>query len=145
MKSWKSASLPLCGVAVSSRKCRVRPARSWPEAVALRVLDLAAEVGRAQLVGLVADDQVPVGLLELGLDVLVAAQLVEPADGQGVLLEPVAGAGRFELVVGHDLERQVEPAVQFVLPLLDEVAGADDQAALQVAAGHQLLDEAGRS
>src|SRR5438067_12086345 len=30
MKSWKSASLPLCGVAVSSRKCRQRPARSLP-------------------------------------------------------------------------------------------------------------------
>ena len=53
-----------------------------PEPVALRVLDLAAEVGGAELVGLVADDQVPVGLLELGLDVLVAAELVEAADGQ---------------------------------------------------------------
>ena len=59
----------------------------------------------------------------------------------GVFVEPVAGAGRFQRVVGHDLERQVEPAVEFVLPLLDEVAGADDQAALQVAAGDQLLDE----
>ena len=52
------------------------------EAVALGVLDLVAEVGGAQLVGFVADDQVPVGLLELGLDVFVAAQLVEAADGQ---------------------------------------------------------------
>ena len=46
--------------------------------------------------GLVADDQVPVGLLELGLDVLVAAELVEAADGQRVLGEPVAGPGRFQ-------------------------------------------------
>ncbi len=122
MKSWKSASLPLCGVAVRSRKCRVRPAEKLAQAVALGVLDLAAEVGGAHLVGLVADDEVPVGLLELGLDVSFAAQLVEAADGEGVLVEPVAGPGRFELVVGHDLEGQVEPAVQLVLPLLDEVA-----------------------
>ena len=64
------------------------------EPVALGVLDLVAEVGGAQLVGFVADDQVPVGLLELGLDVFVAAQLVEAADGQGILVEPVAGSGR---------------------------------------------------
>ena len=89
----------------------------------------------------VADDEVPVGLLQLGLGILVAAELVEPADGQRVFGEPVAGAGRFELVVGHDLEGQVEPAVELVLPLLDETAGADDQAALKVAAGHQLLDK----
>jgi len=30
MKSWKSSSFPLCGVAVISRKWRVRPERSWP-------------------------------------------------------------------------------------------------------------------
>ena len=58
-----------------------------------------------------------------------------------VLQEPVAGARGFELVVGEDLERQVEAAVELVLPLLGEAARADDQAALQVAAGDQLLDE----
>ena len=55
--------------------------------------------------------------------------------------EPVAGASGFELVVGQDLERQLESAVQLVLPLLGEAAGADDQAPLQVAAGDQLLDQ----
>ena len=35
----------------------------------------------------------------------------------------------------------MEPAVQLVLPLLGEAARADDQAALQVAAGDQLLDQ----
>ena len=58
-----------------------------------------------------------------------------------VLQEPVAGAGGFELVVGEDLEGQVEAAVELVLPLLGQAAGADDEAALQVAAGDQLLDE----
>ena len=90
---------------------------------------------------LIADDQVPIGLLELGLDVLVAAQLVEATDDERVLVEPVAGPGCFELVVGHDLERKVEPAVQLVLPLLDEAPRAHDQATLQVPSGHQLLDQ----
>ena len=39
---------------------------------------------------------------------------------------------------------QAELLAQLVLPLLDQTAGRDDQAALQVAAEHQLLDvEAG--
>ena len=58
--------------------------------------------------------------------------------------EPVAGARRFELVVGQDLERQMEAAVQLVLPLLGQAAGADDEATLQVAARDQLLDQAAR-
>ncbi len=61
-----------------------------------------------------------------------------------VLEEPVAGAGGLELVVGEDLERQVEAPVELVLPLLGEAAGADDEAALEVAAGDQLLDEQAR-
>ena len=114
-----------------------------PEAVALRVLDLAAEEGRRQLVRLVAHDQVPagVGRLQLLLHVLVARQLVEAGDDQVGLQEPVAGAGGFELVVGEDLERKLEPAVELVLPLFGEAAGADDEATLQVAARDQLLDE----
>ena len=57
------------------------------------------------------------------------------------LEEPVAGAGRLELVVGEDLEWQVEALEELVLPLLGEAAGADHQAALQVAAGDQLLHQ----
>ncbi len=52
-----------------------------------------------------------------------------------------AGAGRFELVVGQDLEGKLEPALQLVLPLFGEAARADDQATLQVPAGDQLLDQ----
>jgi hypothetical protein len=143
MNSWKSASLPLCGVAVISRKCRVRRREQLPEPVALGVFDLAAEHRRRHLVRLVADHQVPaaVGRLELLLHILVARQLVEAGDDQVGFDEPVAGARRFELVVGENLEGQVKAPVELVLPLLGQAAGADDQAALQVAAGDQLLDE----
>src|SRR5579862_4209211 len=109
MKSWKSSSLPWCGVAVISRKWRVSVESSW-QAVALRIADLPAEERGGELVGLVANHQVPAAVrrLELRLHVLVARQLVEPGDHQVGLAEPVAGGGRFQLVVGQDVEAQAE-------------------------------------
>ena len=114
-----------------------------PEPVTLGVLDLAAEHGGRHLVGLVADHEVPAGIgrLEFLLHILVARELVETGDDQVGFQEPVAGAGGLELVVGEDLERQVEAAVELVLPLLGQAARADDQAPLQVATNDQLLDE----
>ena len=44
-KSWKSSSLPLCGVAVSSRKFRVRPESSCPSLYRLVVLHFARKEG----------------------------------------------------------------------------------------------------
>ena len=95
------------------------------EPVALGVLDLAAEERGRHLVRLVADDQVPAAVrrLELLLHILVARELVEPGDDEVGLQEPVAGARGFELVVGEDLEGQVEAAVELVLPLLGQAAG----------------------
>ena len=63
---------------------------------------------------------------------------------RGGLQKPVAGASSFELVVGQNLERQVEAPVQLVLPLLRQTAGTDHQAALQIAARDQFLDEQSR-
>ena len=93
--------------------------------------------------GLIAYDQVPVTVasLEFLLDVLVAGELVETGDDKVVFEEPVAGAGGFELVVGEDLEGQLESPEELILPLFGERAGADDEAALEVAAGDQLFDE----
>jgi hypothetical protein len=103
-------------VAVISKKWRVRPERSWP----LGVFHLAAEEGSGELVRLVADDQVVATVrgAQLLLHVLVARQLVEAGDGEIVFEEPVACAGGFELVVGQDLEGQMEAPAQLVLPLL---------------------------
>jgi hypothetical protein len=113
------------------------------ESVALRVLDLAAEIGSGHLVGLVTDDQVPPTLRdrELGLDVLVARQLVQAGDDEICLEKPVAGPGCFQLVVGEDLEWQVEAAIELVLPLLRKAARAHNEAALKVASGDELLHQ----
>ena len=111
--------------------------------VALGVFDLVAEHRGGQLVGLVADHQVPAAVrgLELLLHLLVARQLVEAGNDQVGFEKPVAGARRLQLVVGEDLEGQMKAATQLVLPLFGQTAGADDEAALQVAPGDQLLDE----
>ena len=75
------------------------------------------------------------------LDILVAGELVQAGDCQRRLHEPVPGAGGFEIVVRHDLEPELEPAGELVLPLLGEAAGADDQTAFQVATGDEFLDQ----
>ena len=112
-----------------------------PELVALGVPDFASEERRRHLVRFVADHQVVAAVRgsELRVDILVAGQLVQPGDGEIGFEEPVAGAGRLELVVGQEVEGKVETAVELVLPLLDQASRADHQAALEVAARDQLL------
>ena len=70
---------------------------------------------------------------QLLLNILVTRELVQPGDDQVRLQEPVARSGRLQLVVRQDLERQLKPTVQLVLPLLGQATGADDQASLQIA------------
>jgi hypothetical protein len=116
-------------------------AQELAEAVAFGVLHLVAKEGGRHLVGFVANDKVPVGVGQLRLHVLVAAQLVQAADGHGILGEPVAGTGRFELIVRQDFEWKLEPLVELILPLLSKIAGAHDHAAVEIAADQQFLDE----
>ena len=52
----------------------------------------------------------------------------------------VADRGLARAVGGEDLEREPELQVQLVLPLLDEAARGDDQAALESPRSDQLLD-----
>ena len=116
-------------------------AEKLAEPIALGVLDLAAKEGGRHLVGFVANDKVPVGVGQLRLHVLIPAQLIQPADGHGILGEPVAGACRFEFVVRQDFEGKLKSLIEFVLPLLGEIARAHDHAAMQVAADQQFFDE----
>ena len=62
-------------------------AEQLAELEALGLLQLAAEVVRAHAVRLVDDHQIPLGLRELGEEILVARQLIHPRDQQRVLLE----------------------------------------------------------
>ena len=113
------------------------------QAVALGIARFVAEIAGRHLVGLIAYDQVPVTVarLQLLLHLLVARELVEAGDDEVGFEEPVAAAGGFELVIGEDLEGQLEAPVELILPLFGQRARTDDQAALEVAAGDQLLDQ----
>ena len=72
------------------------------------VLDLAPEEGRRQLVSLIAHDQVPirVGGPQFLLHLFVTRELVQTADDEIRLQEPVVGPGGFEPVIGQDIEWQ---------------------------------------
>ena len=119
-------------------------AHDLAELVALGLLEHVAEVVRGHLVGLVHDDEVPVGVLQLGDDVVVPREVVEPGDHQVLLGERVPAAGALDRLARHDLEVQAELVREFVLPLLDQGTGADDEAALDVAPDEELLDEEAR-
>ena len=108
---------------------------------ALSLVDLVAEVVGRQLVGLVNDDQVPLGVLELFLVLLVARELVETADQLVLLVEIIAGGALLLLLAAEDLELDTKLLQQLVLPLLREGAGRDDQDALGIGAHQQFANE----
>jgi hypothetical protein len=119
------------------------PAEQLAELEALGPLDLGAEVVGAHPMGLIDDDQIPFGLGELGQQLIVAGQLIHPGDEQGVGLEHRLQA-RLRQLAGEDREVEAELEGQLVLPLFDEAARSDDEAALDVVADDQLLDEQAR-
>ena len=94
--------------------------------------------------GLIDDDQIPLGLFELRLQLRVAGELVHPGDQQGIGLKDVEVDVGVDQLVGQQVEPQAELEEQFVLPLFDQAAGGDDQALPHVVAEQQLFDvEAG--
>ena len=113
----------------------------FAELVSLGLLLLTTEPVGGHLVGLVDDDQIPVGLLEQFLDVLVSSELVDAGDDLVVFQEPVPTRRRLESLVGEDLEAEVELLAKLVLPLFPQTAGGDDQTPLQITADLELLDE----
>ena len=119
----------------------VRPDPLGEEAP-LRLLDLAREELGRELVRLVEDDEVPVGgVVEEELEVLVAAQLVEPGDQQVGVGERVARRRALDPIAGQEREVEVELLGELRLPLLDERPGGDDEAAAEVASDDELADE----
>lgn len=90
--------------------------------------------------GKVDDDQIPLRLLELSLEFLVTGELIHARDQQRVGFEDVEVDVGVDELVGQQVEPQPELEEQFVLPLLDQSTGSDDQALLDVVAEQQLLD-----
>jgi len=120
------------------------PTEEPAQLVALRGLQLAAEVVGAHPVRLVDDHEVPVAHLELGRQLLAARQLVHPGDQQRMPGEDrvvrAGGDGRVDEATVEQPEVEPELALELLGPLVDQAPGRDDQAAGEVTAQQQLLD-----
>ena len=116
------------------------PAEHLTEQEPLGLLQLAPEVVGSHAVGLIDDDQVPLGLFELRLQLLVAGQLIHPGDQEGVGVEDVEVDVGIDELVGQQVEPQPKFEEQFVLPLLDQAAGRHDQTLADIVAQQQFLD-----
>ena len=81
---------------------------------------------------------------ELRLQLVGTRRHVEPHDQPVLLDERIAGDRGFDLIAGQDVEAEAEFLGHLVLPLLDQTSGRDDQAALEIAADQQFLDEQSR-
>ena len=90
---------------------------------------------------LIADDQIPLGDLELFLQGFIPRELIQTADTKVCLSEYISAGGGFDAVIGQNLKAEMELGIQLVLPLFRQTAGRYDQTALQVAARDQLTDE----
>jgi hypothetical protein len=89
----------------------------------------------------IADDQVPFGLRELRSCVVITRELVQPRYHQRHFGENVATSRRFKSIVSQNVKGQLEPLVELVLPLLDQIAWAHNKTPANVSTDHQLLDE----
>ena len=92
--------------------------------------------------GLVANDEIPFRRgLELCFEFVGACRHVEPHDEAAAVDEGVARHRGLDDIPCQQIEGEAELLCQLVLPLLNEAARRHDEAALEVAADHQLLDE----
>ena len=105
------------------------------------VFDLSAPNGGGHLVCLIADNQIPLGDLELFLQGFIPRELIQPADTKVCLGEYITAGGGFDAVIGQNFKAEMKLGIQLVLPLFRQTAGRYDQTAFQVAAGDQLPDE----
>ncbi len=91
--------------------------------------------------GFIDHHQVPARQAQLLLEVFGAGQLIDAGDQQVMVVEGVSAARLFDLLSRKQRKRQAELLEHFVLPLLDQAAGGDDQHALGIRAHQQLADE----
>ena len=117
-------------------------AEKLAELVALSLLHLATEVGCCHSVGFIANDQVPVRCsIEFRLQFIGPGRHVQAHDQPVTLDKWISGDRCLDLIAGNRIKVQIELFFQFILPLFDQAAGRDYEAAFEVAPDQQLLDE----
>ena len=115
------------------------------ELVAQRLADLVAPEMGCHPVRLIDHHQVPLGLPQHRLQLLLPpGELVDSGYEPGLALEDVEGVDAVEVLLRDNLELQPELVEQLLLPLDGETARSDHHAPLQCAPDDHLLDvEAG--
>ena len=88
---------------------------------------------------LVDDDEVPFAAREPVGDLLVTRQLIHPGDHDRVCGKRIGVDTGVDQLTGEDGCDDPELGIEFVLPLIHQPAGRDDQQTCQVAAQHQLF------
>lgn len=114
---------------MSSRKMAGDATKQLAEPIALGLFDLLAEPVGGHPVGLVNHYEVPVGIPEPLLQILVAGKMVEAGNEQVFLGKWVVAVARLDEVAGEDLEAHAELLGKLVLPLGDQPAWSDNKAA----------------
>ena len=116
------------------KKIASMSAEQFAELVALRFLDLAAEIRSGHPMRLVADHEIPIRrCFELGFQFVRPRGHIEPQDEAVLLDERIPGDRCFDLVARQEVEPETEFLGHFLLPLFDEAARRDDQATFQIA------------
>ena len=102
--------LPVVGCGRHQKEVARQGRKELTQPIALGVSGLRSKDAGGHLVRLVANDEIPAAVrrLELFLDIFVPRQLVQARDDEIGLQEPVPGPGGLQLVVGEDLEGEVE-------------------------------------
>ncbi len=90
---------------------------------------------------LVHHHEIPLCTTEFLLQFLVAGELVEPGDQQGMVIERVAAERLFREVVREDGELKAELLIHLILPLLHETPRSDDQDPFGICPHQELADQ----
>ena len=109
--------------------------------IALGVFDLPAPHGSGHLVGFIADDQVPIGNLQLFLQLSISCELVQTGNAEVHFGEDIAGDCGFQTVTRENLKSQMKLLKELILPLLGQITGGNNQTTLQVTTDNQLFKQ----
>ena len=94
------------------------------------------------MVRLVHDDEVEAGRIEQALHAHRTLDGIYGSDDAAVVFP--TRRGEVLKVDAENLELEAEAVAQFVLPVLDEAGGADDEHAPRLAAGNEFADDHAR-
>ena len=89
----------------------------------------------------VDNDQVPLGVLELFLEIFIAGELVQTADKLVGFIKEVARRTLFLFFTAENLELDAKFLQQFILPLFGESARRDDEDPFGIRTHEQLTNQ----